>query len=50
MNLLENTNISKLKSYLEEADGNSIYDAEYFIEDIGLPSDFVNKLIKIEKQ
>jgi len=45
MNLLENTNISKLKSYLEESDGYSIYDAEYFIDEIGLPADFVNKLI-----
>lgn len=45
MNLLENTNISKLKSYLEESDGYSIYDAEYFIDEIGLPADFVNNLI-----
>ena len=45
MNPLANTNMSKLKSYLEESDGFSIYDAAYFIEDIGLPADFVNKLV-----
>ena len=45
MNLLANANMSKLKSYLEESDGFSIHDAEYFIDEIGLPADFVNKLI-----
>jgi len=45
MNLLKNANMSKLKSYLEESDGYSIYDAEYFIDGIGLPADFVNNLI-----
>ncbi len=46
MNPLVNTNISKLRSYLEESDGYSIYDAEYFIDEIGLPADFVKNIVK----
>ena len=45
MSILANANMSKLKSYLEESDGFSIYDATYFIDELGLPADFVNKLI-----
>ena len=45
MHPLVNTNISKLKSYLEESDGYSIFDAEYFIDEIGLPADFVKNLV-----